>query len=171
MAKTTKCSVCNCNFPTEDIVKYKRKNYCFNCFEVSFSEEVVDQHYFYLAFQRMFDRKPSEQEWVQCRRLIDNKQSSGEWSWRKIEKVMTYVYEVEGLDTSEEYGVIGILPYHEYRADKFYEQYYTICDMVDEMEDTRQEEVHIYTKPYKQKSKKVELKSIDDILCWEDEDE
>jgi hypothetical protein len=85
---------------------------------------------------------------------------------------MTYVYEVEGMETNEEYGVIGILPYHEYRADKFYEQYYAICDMVDEMEDIEQEEeeVHIYTKPYRQKSKKVELKSIDKLINWEDEE-
>ena len=107
---------------------------------------------------------------MQCRRLINDDSSSGEWDWLKIEKVMTYVYEIEKLEPTEEYGVIGILPYHEYRADKFYEQYYDICDIVDGMEDTEQKEVHIYTKPYKQKSKKVELKSIDDILCWEDEE-
>ena len=57
------------------------------------------------------------------------------------------------------------------RADKFYEQYYDICDIVDGMEDIKQKEVHIYTKPYRVKSKKVELKSIDDILCWGEEDE
>lgn len=170
MAKTLKCTVCGCGYFKEDIIPYKRKNYCYNCFEKSYSGDVVDQHMFYLAFQRLFDRKPTELEWIQCRRLIDNKYTSSEWSWRKIEKVMTYAYEVEGLEPTEEFGVIGILPYNEYKADKFYNEYYDICDMVDEMEDVKHEETHIYTKPYKPETKRLKLKSIDAIVCWEEEE-
>lgn len=170
MAKLIKCSKCGLSFESIDIIEFNRKKYCIECFETSHKPEVVDQHYFYLKFQELFNRKPNEQEWTQCRRLINNTQSSGEWDWRKIEKVMTYVYNVERKDISEEHGVIGILPYYEYKADKFYDEYYEICDIVDELGNLTPKEEHIYIKPRKKKPKEVKLKSIDKLINWEEEE-
>jgi len=171
MAKSTKCSVCELDFIEEDIIVYKKKKYCHDCFSASHKQEVVDQHLFYLHFQKLFDRKPTQAEWTQCRRLINDDSSSGEWDWLKIEKVMTYTYEIEMLESTEEYGVIGILPYYEHRAEKFYSDYYKVWDRIDEIGSLQAEEIYLKIKRKRKKPKKIVLRSVDAIVNWEEEED
>lgn len=173
MAKLTKCCICDCElgFVEDDTIPYKKKNYCHDCFSANHKPEIVDQHLFYLHFQKLFNRKPTQAEWTQCRRLINDENSSGEWDWLKIEKVMTYTYEIEKLESTGEYGVIGILPYYEHKADRFYTEYYDLWDRIEEMGSLEGEETHVRIKLKKTKPKKLELESIDAVVNWEEDED
>ena len=172
MAKLIKCCVCNVDdFTEEEIVKYNRRNYCYPCLEEKLKPDEFDKHMFYLRFERLFNRKPTKAEWAQCNNLLGDTHSEGEWTWVKIEKVLSYVYEIERLEISSEHGAIGILPYYEYKADKFYEEYYEIYDMAYEVVEEREEEKTVRFKMSTSKPKKLELKSVDKLINWEEEDE
>ena len=67
MGKQAKCCVCTKAFQNVDIIKFKRKNYCYDCFEQSYPQDVVEQHYFYLHFQEVIGRPPTQVEWIQLK--------------------------------------------------------------------------------------------------------
>lgn len=160
-----KCPHCQQYFikENEEHVPYNRKYFHIDCFEAHFEPEVVDKHWFYLTFQDAIGRVPTSMEWTQCQRLIDN----DEWSWTKLEDLVKYVYLIEGLKPTEEHGVIGILPYYEFKAKKFISMKCKVMDsptyrVVDEGEViyVRQPEVKVQTR-------KME-RDTDSI--WDDED-
>ena len=99
MASKVKCPICSRMNDKEETIPYKKRYYCIECFEDSFSEEEVGKHYFYLTFQYTLGRKPMQVEWIQCDRLI----SEG-WTWEKIEDIFRYVYTIEGMLESNEHG-------------------------------------------------------------------
>ena len=121
-----KCPHCQQQFikENEPHIPYNRKYYHVGCFEEHFEEEIVYKHYFYLTFQDAIGRVPTAMEWTQCQRLIDN----DGWSWLKLEDMVKYVYTVEKVKTTEEYGVIGLLPYYEFRAKRFLDTMYEVMD-------------------------------------------
>ena len=163
MASKVKCPICSRMNDREETIPYKKRYYCIECFENSFSEEETSKHYFYLTFQYTLGRKPMQVEWIQCDRLI----SEG-WTWEKIEDIFRYVYTIEGMLESNEHGAIGILPYYEIKARRF----------LNVMYDTRESEVYeiegtdetVYAKQIDltQVGESKEVKDIDSI--WEDDD-
>ena len=73
MAKLIKCCVCNVDdFAEEEIVKYNRRNYCYPCLEEKLKPDEFDKHMFYLHFQNLFNRKPTQLEWIQLDKMIDS---------------------------------------------------------------------------------------------------
>lgn len=124
MGKQAKCCVCTKGFQNVDIIKFKRKNYCYDCFEQSYPQDVVEQHYFYLHFQEVIGRPPTQVEWIQLKKMIeDSKSSNNKWDWWYLDRLLTYAYEIEKIQPNEEYGVVGIFPYMEFKAMKFFKTY------------------------------------------------
>jgi hypothetical protein len=118
----------------------------------------------YLKFQDITGRVPSSAEWTQCERLIKDHK----WDWQKIELMLEYVYLIEQVELSDDYGVIGILPFYENQARKFYKQ---LDDIYESLEDDFEDEViTIYVKQLEKPKKEVVLKSVDDIWNEDDED-
>lgn len=115
MAKV-KCPHCQEQIEKDGAVPYNKRYYCYDCFWEAFKEEECEKHFFYLTFQKIIGRVPLNLEWIQCNKLIDDG-----WSWSKIEDVFYYTYKIECKQVTEEYGTIGILPYVELRAKRFYE--------------------------------------------------
>ena len=93
-------------------LKYKTKSYCIDCFYENVKPNEVDKHFMYLKFQSITGRVPSSAEWTQCERLIKDHK----WDWQKIELMLEYVYLIEEVEISDDYGVIGILPFYENQA-------------------------------------------------------
>lgn len=121
MVKAIKCCVCANEFIEGDIVKYNRRNYCYDCLEAKLKPDEFDKHMFYLHFQELFGRKPTQLEWIQLDKMIDDsKQSHNPWDWWRLDKMLTYVYEIECLEPSDEHGVVGIIPYLELKASQFF---------------------------------------------------
>lgn len=144
-------------------LKYKRKNYCVDCFCNEFEQDEVDKHFAYLTFQRIFGRVPSSAEWTQMTRLI----KEHDWDWYKIEMMLIYVYEIELKEVTEEYGAIGILPYYEAQARKFFKERDNVMN-----EDYEEPEViKIFGMQIKKQPKKVEFTSIDNLIDWDDDEE
>ena len=119
---------------------------------------------FYLHFQRIFNRIPSNLEWIQCTKMVKEEG----WTWNKIEDVMEYVYEIEHLDESEEHGAIGILPYYELRAKQFFKKLWEVQESESFNTDNDEEEIVCQQINSKSFTKQKENKDLDDI--WEDED-
>ena len=158
---------CKCGKTVEDDnvngLKYKRKNYCVDCFCNEFEQDEVDKHFAYLTFQRIFGRVPSSAEWTQMTRLI----KEHDWDWYKIEMMLIYVYEIELKEVTEEYGAIGILPYYEAQARKFFKERDNVMN-----EDYEEPEViKIFGMQIKKQPKKVEFTSIDNLIDWDDDEE
>ena len=57
------------------------------------------------------------------------------------------------------------------RQISFYEEYYEIYDMAYEVVEEREEEKTVRFKMSTSKPKKLELKSVDKLINWEEEDE
>ena len=125
---------------------------------------MYDQHMFYLHFQRIFDRIPSNLEWIQCTKMVKEEG----WTWHKIEDVMEYVYEIEHLDESEEHGAIGILPYYELRAKQFFKKLWEVQESESFNTDNDEEDIVCQQINSRSFTKRKENKDLDDI--WEDED-
>lgn len=163
MASKVKCPTCSKMNDKDDTIPYKKRYYCIECFECSFSEEEVGKHYFYLTFQEVLGRKPMQVEWIQCDRLINEG-----WTWTKLEDIFKYVYLVEGLHESNEHGAIGILPYYEIKAKRFLDRLYDVKESPVYVAD---EEEIIYAKQvdltHIGENKEV-IKDVDSI--WGDDD-
>ena len=158
---------CKCGKTVEDDnvngLKYKKKSYCVDCFCNEFDQDEVDKHFAYLTFQRIFDRVPSSAEWTQMTRLI----KEHDWDWYKIEMMLIYVYEIELKEVTEEYGAIGILPYYEAQARKFFKERDNVMN-----EDYEEPKViKIFGMQIKKQPKKVEFTSIDNLIDWDDDGE
>ena len=158
---------CKCGKIVEDDnvngLKYKKKSYCVDCFCNEFDQDEVDKHFAYLTFQRIFDRVPSSAEWTQMTRLI----KEHDWDWYKIEMMLIYVYEIELKEVTEEYGAIGILPYYEVQARKFFKERDNAMN-----EDYEEPQViKIFGIQIKKQPKKVEFTSIDNLIDWDDDGE
>ena len=165
MAKIHKCII---GGKEEQVIDYKRKKYCHSCFEENFDQEIVDKHYCYITFQNIFNRKPTDAEWTQMNKMVKgNTESSTSWTWAKIEYALQYVYEVEKLEVSEEYGVIGILPYYETKMMKFRNECFGVEDDVDEFGFGMGEEETVYIIPPK-KENNNKRKSVDELIDWEE---
>ena len=168
MAKETKCCVCGCILGEGEVLEYKRKKYCYKCFEESYDEETVSKHYCYLTFQRIFGRKPNDMEWSQMNRMVaKNSESESVWNWRKLEYALEYVYEIEQVQVQEEYGVIGILPYYEAKMMKFRNECFDVMDDIDEFGFGMADEETVVIKPRKE-NYEHKIKHID--IDWSDED-
>lgn len=158
---------CKCGKTVEDDnvngLKYKKKSYCVDCFCNEFDQDEVDKHFAYLTFQRIFDRVPSSAEWTQMTRLI----KEYDWDWYKIEMMLIYVYEIELKEVTEEYGAIGILPYYEAQARKFFKERDNA--MSEDYEEPKV--IKIFGIQIKKQPKKVEFTSIDNLIDWDDEDD
>ena len=158
---------CKCGKTVEDDnvngLKYKKKSYCVDCFCNEFDQDEVDKHFAYLTFQRIFDRVPSSAEWTQMTRLI----KEYDWDWYKIEMMLIYVYEIELKEVTEEYGAIGILPYYEAQARKFFKERDNA--MSEDYEEPKV--IKIFGIQIKKQPKEVHLISIDDLIDWDDEDD
>ena len=158
---------CKCGKTVEDDnvngLKYKKKSYCVDCFCNEFDQDEVDKHFAYLTFQRIFDRVPSSAEWTQRKRLI----KEYDWDWYKIEMMLIYVYEIELKEVTEEYGAIGILPYYEAQARKFFKERDNA--MSEDYEEPKV--IKIFGIQIKKQPKKVEFTSIDNLIDWDDDGE
>lgn len=167
MAKI-KCGICGISVENDNQngLKYKRKNYCINCFCESFKQEEVDKHFAYLKFIQVSGKEPSPAEWIQMNRLI----KEHDWDWYKIEKMLEYVYQVECKEISEDYGIIGILPFYETQARKFFNTVDRVLDSLTN-EESFEEDVVVFAIQYKRKPGKIEFKSIDHLINWEEEDD
>jgi hypothetical protein len=158
---------CKCGKTVEDDnvngLKYKKKSYCVDCFCNEFDQDEVDKHFAYLTFQRIFDRVPSSAEWTQMTRLI----KEYDWDWYKIEMMLIYVYEIELKEVTEEYGAIGILPYYEAQARKFFKERDNA--MSEDYEEPKV--IKIFGIQIKKQPKKVEFTSIDNLIDWDDDAE
>lgn len=158
---------CKCGKQVEDDnvngLKYKKKNYCVDCFCNEFKQDEVDKHFAYLTFQRIFGRVPTSQEWTQMTRLINE----NDWDWYKIEMMLIYVYEIELKEVSEEYGAVGILPFYEAQARKFFKEQDNVMNCDYEMPET----IKVFGVQLEKQPKHVELKSIDLMIDWDDEEE
>lgn len=171
MAKEKVCCVCGITI-TDNYVDYKRKKYCHECFSSSFDETTVDKHYCYLMFQRLFGRKPSDVEWTQMNKMVKGStESSTEWTWRKVEYALYYVYEVEKFEPDSEFGVIGILPYYESKMMKFRNECFDIEDDVMEYGYGMSEPEVVIIKPLENEHETRKRKSIDSLIDWEEDDE
>ena len=149
------CHVCKKKVENDNVqgLKYKTKSYCIDCFYENVKPNEVDKHFMYLKFQDITGRVPS----------------SAEWDWQKIELMLEYVYLIEEVELSDDYGVIGILPFYENQARKFYKQ---LDDIYDSLEDDFEDEViTIYVRQLEKPKKKVELTSIDELIDWSEEEE
>lgn len=164
MAKVVKCPKCGEQFDKdkEENIPYKNRYYHVECFEQAFDEEEILKHYFYLTFQDIFNRKPLQLEWIQCQRLIDEG-----WTWNKLEDVMKYVYTVEGLQETDEYGVVGILPYYELKARKFIDMMWDVKD--NGAYETEEGEV-VYASQLDLTHLNVKVENNDVDRVWEDDD-
>ena len=162
------CSVCGRKVENDNVqgLKYKRKNYCIDCFCDNFKQVEVDKHFAYLRFQDVAGRVPTAQEWTQMERLI----KEHDWDWYKIEKMLEYVYQVECKEISEDYGIIGILPFYETQARKFFNTVDRVLDSLTN-EESFEEDVVVFATQYKRKPGKIEFKSIDRLINWEEEDD
>lgn len=161
------CHVCKKKVENDNVqgLKYKTKSYCIDCFYENVKPNEVDKHFMYLKFQSITGRVPSSAEWTQCERLIKDHK----WDWQKIELMLEYVYLIEQVEISDDYGVIGILPFYENQARKFYKQ---LDDIYDSLEDDFEDEViTIYVRQLEKPKKEVELTSIDNLIDWDDEEE
>ena len=160
------CSKCKTKVEHDNVngFKYKSKNYCIDCFVESFEPDEVDKHLMYLKFQSIAGRTPSSAEWTQMSRLI----KEHGWTWYKIEKMLEYVYLIEKVQNDEGYGFIGILPFYEFQAKKFYEDVKNVEESVCEIVDEELEVV--YGRQYEPPKKEINLKSIDDAIDWSEED-
>ena len=160
------CCKCKKKVENDNVngLKYKAKSYCIDCFFDSFEPDEVDKHMMYLTFQEIAGRTPSSSEWTQMAKLI----KEHKWTWRKIELMLEYVYLIEKVQNDEGYGFIGILPFYEFQAKKFYDEVILVEESVCEVED---EEIEvIYGKQYEEPKKEIKLKSIDDLLDWSEEE-
>lgn len=163
-----KCPVCgkmnNKNCP--NIIPYKRKYYCENCFIEKFEPEEVDRHFFYLNFKDLIGREPLAVEWTQCNRLI----KENGWNWQKLDYAMYYTYTIEKIQPLDDTGVIGILPYYEAKMMRFRNECFDVLDDIEEYGFGIEEAETVILQP-KRNYNKVELKSIDSIINWEEDDE
>ena len=166
MAKLIKCCVCNVDdFAEEEIVKYNRRNYCYPCLEEKLKPDEFDKHMFYLHFQNLFNRKPTQLEWIQLDKMIENSKNNHiGWDWWRLDKMLTYVYEIECLEPSDEHGVVGIFPYLELKAI----EYFRSLDEAEEANmdvDMTTEVKKIQTSNIKRQTSKQKLKiDLDAIL-------
>ena len=163
MAKV-KCPHCKNELTKEEAIPYNRRYYHDDCLFEAIGEDLYDQHMFYLHFQRLFNRIPSNLEWIQCTKMV----KEDGWTWHKIEDVMEYVYEIEHLDESEEHGAIGILPYYELRAKQFFKKLWEVQESESFNTDNDEEEIVCRQVNSKTIVKQRENKDLDGI--WEDED-
>lgn len=165
------CVNCGVKVENDSIngLKYKRKSYCYDCFSTLFDLQIVDKHMFFLKFQSLFGRNLTNVEWIQSENLIKGVKGD-KWDWNKLEMVLTYVYEIERLNESEEYGSIGILPYYEKKAEKFFEHYNKVYDSIEAQSGVEVEVVDIYSNQFKEPKKPMVLKSIDSLIEWSEED-
>ena len=90
-----------------------------------------------------------------------------DWDWYKIEMMLIYVYEIELKEVTEEYGAIGILPYYEAQARKFFKERDNA--MSEDYEEPKV--IKIFGIQIKKQPKKVEFTSIDNLIDWDDEDD
>ena len=169
MAKLIKCCVCNVDdFEEEEIVKYNRRNYCYPCLEEKLKPDEFDKHMFYLHFQNLFNRKPTQLEWIQLDKMIDDsKQAQNPWDWWRLDKMLTYVYEIECLEPSDEHGVVGIMPYLELKASQFFRSLYEAEEANMDVDMTT-EVKKIQTSNIKRQSKKPKLHIDLDALLNDD---
>ena len=160
------CCICGKKVENDNVqgLKYKRKNYCYECFCNEFNPVEVDKHFAYLKFQDIFNRVPTSAEWTQMTKLVNEHK----WEWNKIELILEYVYLIERREIDEEYGAIGILPFYEAKARKFYDTLDEVYNTLDNVEEPQK--VTVYATNYTHK-KPVELKSIDELVNWEEEDD
>ncbi len=158
---------CKCGKIVEDDnvngLKYKKKSYCVDCFCNEYDQDEVDKHFAYLTFQRIFGRVPSSQEWTQMTRLI----KEHDWDWYKIEMMLIYVYEIELKEVTEEYGAIGILPFYEAQARKFFKEQ----DNAMKSSYEEPELIKLFGIQLKKQPKEVHLISIDDLIDWSEDEE
>lgn len=170
MAKLSKCCVCDNQFNADYIVNFKRKKYCYDCFEQSYSQDVVEQHYFYLHFQETIGRSPSQLEWIQLKKMIeDSKSTNHKWDWWVLDRILTYTYEIEKKEISEEYGVVGIFPYMELRARQFFRIYDEAYEHNSQCGEIEYETVEIRShNPKRRKAKPLYKANLDDIVNDED---
>ena len=163
MAKV-KCPVCEQMLEKEHAEPCNKRYYHADCLVEALSPDDYDKHMFYKRFQRIFNRTLSNIEWIQCDKMIKN----DGWTWNKLEDVMEYVYEIEHMDDSDEHGAIGILPYYELRAKKFFQKLWEVQSS--ETFNTEQDEKEIFCKQVNTKDiiKQKEVKDIDRL--WDDED-
>lgn len=170
MAKLSKCTKCGLEAHSTELVEYKRKKYCYDCFEDMLPPDEVDKHFCYLTFQRIMGRKPTQVEWIQMNKMVTkDTTSSTEWTWRKIEWGLEYVYLIEKHEVSEEYGVIGILPYYESRLVKFFNECVAIQNSCEDADlSFGEEDIILIDKPVVREFTK--LKSIDSMIDWEEEE-
>ena len=83
--------------------------------------------------------------------------------------MLEYVYLIEQVELSDDYGVIGILPFYENQARKFYKQ---LDDIYDSLEDDFEDEViTVYVRQLEKPKKEVQFTSIDDLIDWSEEEE
>lgn len=170
MAKDKTCCVCG-RVINDDYVDYKRKKYCYECFESSFDEETVSKHYCYLTFQSIVGRKPNDAEWTQMNKLVKGSTDSDtKWNWSKIEYALHYVYEVEKFEPDDEQGVIGILPFFEAKMMKFINQCDNIEDDIVDFGFGMGELEEVVVRPLKEEVE-YKIKSIDSIINWKEDDE
>ena len=161
------CHVCKKKIENDNVhgLYYKNKPYCVECFCSTIKPNEVDKHFAYLKFQEIVGRIPTRAEWTQCEKLI----KESDWNWQKIELMLEYVYVIEQVDFESDRGVIGLLPYYELKAKKFYKMLDDVYESLEE--DIVDEVVTVYVKQLEKPRKKVELKSIDDLIDWDDEEE
>ena len=162
MAKVV-CPHCKQQLNREEGIPFRKRYYHDNCLYEAVGEVEYDKHMFYLHFQRIFNRVPSNLEWIQCDKMIEQ-----QWTWHKIEDVMEYVYEIEHLDESEEHGAIGILPYYELRAKQFFKKLWEVQESESFNTDDDEEDIVCQQINSRSFTKRKENKDLDDI--WEDED-
>ena len=80
-----KCPNCGKMINREEGIPYNKRYYCNDdCLFEAIGEDLYDQHMFYLHFQRVFNRIPSNLEWIQCTKMVKEEG----WTWHKIEDVM-----------------------------------------------------------------------------------
>lgn len=166
MAKEAKvkCPHCGEQLNREEGVPFRKRYYHDDCLYEAIGEVEYDKHMFYLHYQRIFNRMPSNLEWIQCDRMIEQ----DGWTWNRLEDVMEYVFEIEHFTESEEYGAIGILPYYELRAKQFFKKMWEVRES--ETFNTEQDEEEVICQQVNSKDiiKQKEIKDVDRL--WEDED-
>ena len=145
---------------------YRGIFYCSSCFFKKIKQNEIDKHFAYIKFQEITGRVPTNMEWNQCERLLIQERG---WNWQEVELVLTYVYEIEQKEISEEYGIIGLLPYYKKQAKEFYKIIDGVYESLDD--DFEDEVITVYVRQLEKPEKKVELTSIDDLINWDDDDE
>ena len=96
--------------------------------------------------------------------IEDSKSSNNKWDWWYLDRLLTYAYEIEKIQPNEEYGVVGIFPYMEFKAMKFFKTYDEAYDHNVEFE-IENEVIEIYASNQRRIApKQKERVFLDDIV-------